>query len=132
MTILFFADNGDMSLNDYLFNFIKSRSGFSIMEAVQTIESLKNRLRRLPKGIDIAILIAKDREQLREFVSMKDFLDGVSIILILPDQDRETISQATKLYPSFISFIDSDFSLVSDVLGNMLNRKEKRYTAERI
>jgi len=132
MNILFFADSDDMSLNNYLFNFIKSRTNFSIMETVQTIESLKKRLHRLPKGIDIAVLTARDREQLKELVSMKEFLDGISIILILPDQDRETIAHATKIYPSFISSIDSDFSLVSDVLGNMLNQKEKRYAAQRI
>ncbi len=132
MNILFFADSGDNSLSDCLSNFIKSRTSFSIIETVQTIDCLKKRLHRLPKGIDIAILTARDREQLKTLVSLKEFLDGISIILILPDQDRETISQATKLYPSFISSIDCDFSLVSDVLGNMLSQKEKRYAAQRI
>jgi hypothetical protein len=130
MNILFFAENDDKSLNDRLSDFISLRTNFSIMEKVQTIESLRKRLHRLPKGIDIAILLAKDREQLKELVSMKDFLDGISIILILPDQEKETISNATKLYPSFISSLDGDFILVTDVLGNMLNHREKRYSVK--
>jgi hypothetical protein len=132
MTVLLFADSDDKTVNNCLLRIIKSKTGCSYLEPVHSLESLKIRLRRLPKGIDIAILLAKDKEQLSEFISMKDFLDGISLILILPDLEKKTISDATKLYPSFISSMDSDFILVSDVLGNMLNLKEKRYSIKGI
>jgi hypothetical protein len=123
MSILVYSNSDDQTVNKYLLELIESRVPRDQMEFLQTFEALKERVHRLSKEIDVAVLLAKDNVQLCELVSLKDFLEGVRIILILPDQGKETVSKATKLFPNFISSMDSDFHLVSDVLERMLKNR---------
>ena len=51
--------------------------------------------------------------------ALKDLFDGIRKIIILPDGEQVTISLAHKLYPRFLSYIDSDFSDVAAVLKKM-------------
>jgi hypothetical protein len=125
MNIVMYADSDDQTVNDRLLRIIESKVSDENIESAKQFDELKKRVSRLPKEIDLAILLAKDKEQLCELISLKDFLDGIPTILILPDQEKETISRATKLHPSFISSVDSDFYLLSDVLEKMLKLREK-------
>jgi hypothetical protein len=131
MNILVYADSGNQTVNDHLLRIIESKVSREYIESVKHIELLTKRVRRLLKGIDIAILLAKDKEQLCELISLKVFLEDIPIIVILPDLEKEIISMATKLYPSLISSVDSDFYFVSDVLENMLKIREKRFSIKR-
>jgi hypothetical protein len=131
MSILLYTNSNDPAVNDRLLRVIESRVSCNLMELFQSIESLTERVRRLPRKIAVAVLLAQNNAQLSELIALKDFLEDVPIILILPDQDKEIISQATRLFPSFISSLDSDLDLVGEVLERMLRLKDMQKLEEK-
>jgi hypothetical protein len=123
MSILVYSNSDDQTVNENLLELIESKVPRDQIEFLQTFGALKERVHRLSKEIEVAVLLAKDNVQLCELVSLKDFLEDVRIILILPDHEKETVSKATKLFPSFISSVDSDYHLVSEVLEKMIKNR---------
>ena len=93
------------------------------IEIYRNIDSLNKRLRKPTYNIDIFILIAPNKEQLTEVLLIKEELRDTKIILILPDRESDTISRGHKLYPRFVSYIDSDFKEVGAVLEKMIKNK---------
>ncbi len=90
------------------------------IERCVSVEEISSRLRQPLGDLRIAILHVKSKEELFEIDSIKFLLSGIRIILILPDRDKDTIASGHKLFPRFVSYADSDFKDVGDVLKNML------------
>jgi hypothetical protein len=78
----------------------------------------------------IAVLLASNGIELTQFLSLDEYMVDIPLILILPDQGRETVSTGHRLRPRFISFLHSDFTDVSAVLAKMLERTETLRMAE--
>jgi hypothetical protein len=93
------------------------------VEICRSIYSLVQRLRKPACPIDISILLASSKKQLSEFLLIKEELQDIKIILILPDCEGDTISAGHELYPRFVSYIDSDFEDLRIVLGKMIENK---------
>lgn len=100
------------------------------IEEYSTLEVLSTRLRKPPMNQIIAVLLAETREDLSGLLSIRDFLQDILIILIVPDRDKITISSAHALRPRYLTFSDSDFKDVAAVLERMLERMESRITGE--
>ncbi len=126
MNILMYANSNDKETNERLINIVIAKAPHDHVELIRNYAGLMERVRRLPKDIDVAVLFAKDSGQLYELIELKDFFENIPMILILPDQTRETVSRATKIYPNFISSMDSDFYLVGEVLERMLQTKDNK------
>ncbi len=94
------------------------------VEVYRSIEDLANGLHRLLDPDTIAILRARDREELSHIVSMRDLLQGVRVILLLPDGEEETIALGHRLRPRFLSNGENDFSDTLSVLRKMLRHGE--------
>lgn len=92
----------------------------SKIESFGTLDSFSHKLREPKNDHDIAVILANNKEELRELVHMDDFLGDLRIILILPDRDNNTIAQGHTLRPRFLTYMDSDFLDVAAVLSNML------------
>jgi hypothetical protein len=90
------------------------------MEVYRSIEELAHGLQRLLDHDTIIILRARDREELLHIVSLRDLLQGVRVILLVPDREEETISLAHRLRPRFLSSCEDDFSDTLSVLRKML------------
>lgn len=114
-----------------LLNHITAKFAQARLESIHTLPELKQRLSRLPKTIDAGVLVAGDAGQLCELVCMQDFLDGIPLILIIPDFEKDTVAKAAKLYPSFICTLDSDWEVVASVLERILLYREKASAAPR-
>ena len=100
-------------------------------EFFQTIDTLSQKLRQ-PQGYQsIAVLLASTQEELTDILTIRNLLDDVRIILIVPDRNKETISKGHTLYPRFLTYVDSDFSWVAAVIKKYcqiimsLNRQDK-------
>jgi hypothetical protein len=92
----------------------------SHIEYCHTFDELSHWLRRPIYECFVAVLIAADREELSGFLKLKDLLSYVKLILIVPDQDDETLTNAHKLRPRFLSFSMNDFSEAASVLAKMI------------
>jgi hypothetical protein len=90
------------------------------VEVYRTIRRLSERLYLPRNSMSIAVLHARSKRELVDIVSMGTLLHDTRIILILPDWEDETIALGHRLRPRFLTFGDSDFTEVLEVLGKML------------
>ncbi len=89
---------------------------------VMTIKALAQRCRRLPRDVDVALLLVKNRTELDALCKLSGLLEKSKTILILPQQDQSLLSKAWELMPIYIDFSNSDFSSVYAVLANIINK----------
>ena len=125
MHVLFFISTDNEGKKSELTGIVESKvtpSGGKV-ETIHDLQTLRERLHRLAKGIEVAVLVAATKDQLGDLVGLKDFLGGIQIILVVPAQDKETISRAARLLPSFISPLDVDVRFVGDVLERMIRHR---------
>ena len=94
-------------------------------EVCRTIKDLSARLRGLRYNLDVAVLLVTIKNQLGELLTISDLLDGLRIILILPDWKRDTIVKGHTLRPRFLTYADTDFSDIGAVLNKMLERASR-------
>jgi hypothetical protein len=115
MQILFYAKDG---VGKSLRRAVKNL--FSDVEAYRTISSLTNRFRYPLDDLTVAVLVAQTSDELADIVSLRNLLSDVRVILILPNRDPKTVDVGHSLHPRFMSYVDSDFSVVIAVLRKML------------
>jgi hypothetical protein len=89
------------------------------IETYRTLSSLLHRLQNPPDLPFITILMAGERNELFDFRSIDHLLGGTRLILILPDQGEETLRTAHRLRPRYLSYADSDFSGLAQVIEKM-------------
>lgn len=95
--------------------------------ATETFNSVAHLSRRLclphvRRGETIGVLFAADRQDLANLLSIRDLLDDVRIILVLPDDKKETVSAGHRLRPRYISYAGGNFEDVAAVLNKMQER----------
>lgn len=119
MNILFFSSikTGE---GEKVQKIIEAEVSSDQIERCRSVEEFSSRLRQPLGNLRIAVLQVKSKEELFEIFSIKSLLFGLRIILILPDRDKDTVSDGHKLFPRFVSYSDSDSNEVADVLKNML------------
>lgn len=91
--------------------------GVSI-EHYHRVETFLSRLKQ-PTFDVTAVVAIPDKVSLAILVRQKDLLSHLRTILILPDTDDATITEAHKLYPRFITYLDDNLNAVAEVLKKM-------------
>ncbi len=69
-------------------------------------------------------MVTENRLELNEVIQMECLLHNMRIILILYNQDQETLMAGHTLYPRFISFLESDFRDVGSVLEKVIHNNQ--------
>jgi len=85
-----------------------------------SIEDLSYNLSHFSSYNALVLLLVVKNNDLDDLLVIGDLLSNGRIILILPDEDKETVAKGLKFYPLFMSNICSDFKDVVTVLENML------------
>ncbi len=96
------------------------------VEVYRTIRSLSERLSLPRSSPAIAVLHARSKRELSDIVSLGHLFNDVRVILILPDREDETIALGHRVRPRFLTFGDSDFTEVLEVLHKMVGHDEFR------
>jgi hypothetical protein len=96
----------------------------------RSIGELSARLGMPFSNVNVAALFALSRAEIMRILSIGDLMADVKSVLILADDDRDTMMKAHTLRPRYITWLDSDFSNAVNVLKNMvglydLSRSEK-------
>jgi hypothetical protein len=103
-----------------LFQFIQSMTPAQETEIYDSIDQFSQRLRQ-PRGeLTVAVIIANSKEDLLNLLFIRNLLQNIRIILVLPDREEETIEKGHRLYPRFVSFLDGNLEEVAVVLNNVL------------
>jgi hypothetical protein len=126
MKVLYY---GTMNHNDgkRLQTAIESIVPIENTEIYRKIEELDRRLRLPTCDITISVFFTKSKAELFDLVLLKESLLKLRIILILPDEDKETINMGHTLFPRFITYIDSDFKDVKAVLRKMIQQERLKF-----
>lgn len=82
--------------------------------------SLLQRLHQPLSEAMIFVFLISSRQELLELVEYQEWLRDYRLILVLPDDDMETISRGHALRPRFVTYAESDFIDISAVLGKMI------------
>ncbi|MBC8392466.1 MAG: hypothetical protein H8E17_07875 [Deltaproteobacteria bacterium] len=98
------------------------------IEICRTFEVLSGRLHQPRNGLEIAVLYAVDTADLTNLVSLQNVLEDFRIILIVPDNERDTISQAHTLRPRFLTYAGGNFEDVAMVLAKMIENLKSSNT----
>lgn len=85
------------------------------------VDDFVNRLRRPISDPAIAVILVANYEDLEAFLAIRDLLDRVRTILILPDRNKDTINKGLALFPRFLTHVDGNFDWVEEVLHKMLS-----------
>jgi hypothetical protein len=86
------------------------------LEHFDDLLTLRNRLHRPLLRPAAALLLLSTPGELAQAVSLRDLLDDVRNILILPDQEAATVRLAQMLSPRFMQDADQDPNLLSEVV----------------
>ncbi len=121
MNLILYEGERESSLTRLLTS-MESTLSIDEIEVFRSIESLKERILQPTCEHTVVVVITGNRGELLDLLSLSDFLHSnskVRLILVLPDEKPETINIGYKLHPRFLSYIDSDFSEVLAVMGEM-------------
>jgi hypothetical protein len=94
------------------------------IEIYREIGALSQRLHRPSFDLSVAILFCCSKGDLLDILTLQYLLKDVRIILILPDDDDDTLAKGHALGPRFLSYRDEDFSDVAGVVSRMIGKRE--------
>ena len=106
-----------------LLNIIKKMIPENLLVVFNMIPVLSRGLRG-PLSDTVLILCPSGKEEIRELAALRELICDVRMILVLPDEERDTIAVAHRFQPRFLTVPTPDFKDVSKILGNMLNLKD--------
>jgi hypothetical protein len=89
------------------------------LEVFPNLRSFAARIRKPKDSLSVAVIWNPTKEDLREIGTMRDFLTGVRTLLVLPDQETETIALAHKIFPIYITYVDEGTSKIVSVLERL-------------
>ena len=91
----------------------------SRVEYHETISGLIDTLTRPANAWGISVLLPTNREDLEQLTAIGEFLKTLRIILVLPDNSRDTISKGHALSPRCLMFAHGCLENVGAVLKKM-------------
>jgi hypothetical protein len=89
------------------------------LDLFNSLESFFEHLRQPIPPNTAALIVARDRRELRKLLPLSDFLWDLRMIVAVPDEKPETLELARRFRPRYVASGDDDFSNVAAVLKKM-------------
>lgn len=116
MRLFCYARDADYAVNALL-DKLQSLDCGKNMEVCRSLACLAQRLKEPTFDRELAVIVVASREELDGLLAIRELLQDLRIILVLPDHENDTVSQGHKLSPRFVSYMDRDFWDVVAVLN---------------
>ncbi len=100
------------------------------IEIYRSFQNLRQRIQRPFPDVKVAVLFCMTQADLQEIFTLSECLQDFKIILVLPDDDTETIIKAHNLRPRYLSWMDHDFFDMVAVLKRMVDFYDAHQTEE--
>lgn len=97
------------------------------LELFTSFEELVTGLNRPEAEPAVVVLVISNRAELEEFLPLRKVLQNTRVILVLPDESRETMGLAQRLNPHYIKSADDDFVELATIIDEIL--KERRVSS---
>jgi hypothetical protein len=78
------------------------------MQICRSLGELSEMLREPRSNVTVAVLFAVNREDIKGILSLGDLMADVKSILILADEDQDTMVSVHKLRPRYVTWTDCD------------------------
>ena len=122
MILIYYAENCN-GIGERLLQSINAAVPEESTEVYRTLENLSQRLCQPTYNLKAVVLLAANRLELSGIISIRYLLSNIRIILILPNRDKNTISEGLKLHPRFFTYTDSNFkdaiAVLEKIMGNL-------------
>jgi len=79
----------------------------------------------------IILILAGSSDDLAQILPFRDLLENRPVILILPNSETDTMTQALSLYPRYIDYIQNDLKDVFPVLKKMVKKIHRQTEGEK-
>lgn len=122
MSVLFFS-----TVQDHAVQGFKSITQAEVwpdqLELCRSVNALYQRLLRPRGNLSIAVINVASEEELTEVISLKDLLEDLATIVIMPDVNEENVARAHELRPRFLASTESNPIIIGAVLAKMLRKR---------
>ena len=105
---------------------LNGRASETCLESYSKLEDLFQRLHKPRVNLEIGVFSIGSLAELDLLLTIKDLLSDMRLVLVLADNDPETLSKAHALAPRFISFIDAGIEPLVSVVEKMLGYQTAR------
>ncbi len=124
MTIVLFIHRDSSKKGVSLKNSIDQNFLKTELQVLATYKSLKTRLKKSSdfNEQEIFILLVDSKIRLNKLTLMTDLMEDKRIILILPDESKETLSTASQFFPRFFTPMGNKYDDLCSVLNKILNQ----------
>ncbi|MGD9158932.1 MAG: hypothetical protein PVG39_11035 [Desulfobacteraceae bacterium] len=129
MNIILYTSDKKINASKRLLDRISSDYSCDNIETFSNMADFIKRLYNFPRKIDVAVIFTMEESQLSDLVQYRDNLEDIEIILILPDQNKDTVSKGMSLYPRFLAYMDSNFDDVSAVISKLRIKRTNANTS---
>ncbi|MCF8077423.1 MAG: hypothetical protein K9K63_14480 [Desulfotignum sp.] len=131
MDLILFIHQDGAHQGEALYTKMTQYFGVNSIQAVHTMTALTHILKQ-PGGRDhkVYVLLAESRHRLQELYCLFTLLDGRRIVLVLPDDTKETISLTHQFYPRFFTYSDTAYDDLCAVLYKMMNHTQTHSSKE--
>ena len=89
------------------------------LEVFADLHDFAGRIRKPKEAPSVALIWNPSKEDLRAILPLQDYLRGVRVLLVLPDQEEDTIALAHRIRPAYITYIDDGTSGIVSVLKRL-------------
>jgi hypothetical protein len=89
------------------------------LEIFRSFRGFDERVRRPKDAFTAAVVLNPSKEDLRRLISIRGFFKETKVLLVLPDQEEETIALAHKVFPTYIAYLEADASELVSVLRRL-------------
>jgi hypothetical protein len=90
-------------------------------EIFHSITELSARLVIPPLNVKVAVFFAVTRAEIMRILLLGDLITDLKSLVVLADDDMDTVIKAHILRPRYVTWLDSDFKNVVCVLRNMVD-----------
>ncbi len=119
MQVIFYASRNDRDKNRLEAAIHDAVPGRAI-ELFTRLDALRERFRFIIEPDSIVVLLAADREELREMEMLRELLPEIYVILVIPDWRESTVKLAHLFLPRFLSQKEDSFTDLIKVLKKMV------------
>jgi hypothetical protein len=90
------------------------------IEVFPGLVELLDRLRKPKDPLSLAIFFGPSKEDLRALIARRELFSEMKTLLVLPDEDEETVHLAHRALATFITYVDSPMSDLTGVVKKLI------------
>jgi len=125
MNLIFFIHQDSSTKGETLKRVIDQNFREVGIQTFKDFNSFKERLKQISNyDTEIFILLTDSKSRLNKLSSLIDLMENKRIILILPDDLKDTVSIALQFFPRYFTYVNDTYTDLCAVITKLTNKKQ--------